>query len=55
MGGLKFRVFDQLPDETWFNPGYRRDCTLDTERTHTPQGTTGHAVTSSQPPATLNI
>ncbi len=28
------RVFDRLPDETWFYPGHGSDSTLGTERPH---------------------
>jgi len=31
---LEARVFDQLPDETWFYPGHGDDSTLGTERPH---------------------
>ncbi|MGH3752393.1 MAG: MBL fold metallo-hydrolase [Pseudonocardiaceae bacterium] len=31
---LESRVFDQLPDETWFYPGHGKDSTLGAERPH---------------------
>ena len=34
MDDLESRVFDQLPDETWFYPGHGDDSTLGTERPH---------------------
>jgi hypothetical protein len=34
MADLESRVFDQLPDDTWFYPGRRKDSTLGTERPH---------------------
>ncbi len=34
MGDLESRVFDQLPDETWFYPGHGDDSTLGAERPH---------------------
>ncbi|MCA1675959.1 MAG: MBL fold metallo-hydrolase [Actinobacteria bacterium] len=34
MGDLESRVFDQLPDQTWFYPGHGNDSTLGTERPH---------------------
>jgi glyoxylase-like metal-dependent hydrolase (beta-lactamase superfamily II) len=34
MDDLTSRVFDQLPDETWFYPGHGNDSTLGTERPH---------------------
>ncbi|MGH3931699.1 MAG: MBL fold metallo-hydrolase [Pseudonocardiaceae bacterium] len=34
MSDLESRVFDQLPDETWFYPGHGKDSTLGTERPH---------------------
>lgn len=34
MDDLISRVFDQLPDETWFYPGHGNDSTLGTERPH---------------------
>ena len=34
MNDLQSRVFDQLPDETWFYPGHGKDSTLGTERPH---------------------
>jgi glyoxylase-like metal-dependent hydrolase (beta-lactamase superfamily II) len=34
MNDLESRVFEQLPDETWFYPGHGKDSTLGTERPH---------------------
>ncbi|HEY6421668.1 MAG TPA: MBL fold metallo-hydrolase [Pseudonocardiaceae bacterium] len=34
MNDLESRVFDQLPDETWFYPGHGNDSTLGAERPH---------------------
>jgi glyoxylase-like metal-dependent hydrolase (beta-lactamase superfamily II) len=34
MDDLTSRVFDQLPDETWFYPGHGNDSTLGAERPH---------------------
>jgi glyoxylase-like metal-dependent hydrolase (beta-lactamase superfamily II) len=34
---LQARVFDQLPDNTWFYPGHGKDSTLGTERPHLAQ------------------
>ncbi len=34
MNDLEARVFDVLPDETWFYPGHGADSTLGTERLH---------------------
>jgi glyoxylase-like metal-dependent hydrolase (beta-lactamase superfamily II) len=34
---LQARVFDQLPDNTWFYPGHGKDSTLGTERPHLTQ------------------
>jgi glyoxylase-like metal-dependent hydrolase (beta-lactamase superfamily II) len=34
MNDLESRVFDQLPDETWFYPGHGKDSTLGAERPH---------------------
>jgi glyoxylase-like metal-dependent hydrolase (beta-lactamase superfamily II) len=31
---LESRIFDQLPDETWFYPGHGKDSTLGAERPH---------------------
>jgi len=31
---LEARVFDQLPDETWFYPGHGDDSTLGAQRPH---------------------
>ncbi|MCX4471117.1 putative metallo-hydrolase [Micromonospora sp. MW-13] len=32
MGDLEARLFDVLPDETWFYPGHGKDSTIGTER-----------------------
>ncbi|MGS2615103.1 MBL fold metallo-hydrolase [Micromonospora sp. LZ34] len=32
MGDLEAKVFDRLPDETWFYPGHGKDSTLGVER-----------------------
>ena len=34
MNDLESRVFDQLPDQTWFYPGHGKDSTLGAERPH---------------------
>jgi glyoxylase-like metal-dependent hydrolase (beta-lactamase superfamily II) len=34
MDGLQRKVFDRLPDETWFYPGHGDDSTLGAERPH---------------------
>ena len=34
MGDLESKVFDRLPDETWFYPGHGDDSTLGAERPH---------------------
>jgi glyoxylase-like metal-dependent hydrolase (beta-lactamase superfamily II) len=34
---VEARVFDVLPDETWFYPGHGNDSTLGAERTHVPE------------------
>ncbi|MGH3796393.1 MAG: MBL fold metallo-hydrolase [Pseudonocardiaceae bacterium] len=34
MDDLEARVFDRLPDETWFYPGHGKDSTLSAERPH---------------------
>ena len=34
MNDLESRIFDQLPDETWFYPGHGNDSTLGAERLH---------------------
>ncbi|MGH3979288.1 MAG: MBL fold metallo-hydrolase [Pseudonocardiaceae bacterium] len=34
MSDLESRVFDQLPDDTWFYPGHGDDSTLGAERPH---------------------
>ncbi len=34
MDDLESRVFDRLPDETWFYPGHGKDSTLGAERPH---------------------
>lgn len=37
MTDLERRVFDRLPDETWFYPGHGDDSTLGAERPHLPE------------------
>ncbi len=37
MNDLESRVFDQLPDETWFYPGHGKDSTLGAERPNVPE------------------
>jgi glyoxylase-like metal-dependent hydrolase (beta-lactamase superfamily II) len=37
MGDLQAKVFDQLPDETWFYPGHGNDSTLGAERPSIPE------------------
>ncbi|HEX5016908.1 MAG TPA: MBL fold metallo-hydrolase [Actinomycetes bacterium] len=37
MGDLQAKVFDRLPDETWFYPGHGKDSTLGAERPHLPE------------------
>lgn len=32
MGDLEAKLFDRLPDETWFYPGHGKDSTLGAER-----------------------
>jgi glyoxylase-like metal-dependent hydrolase (beta-lactamase superfamily II) len=34
MRDLQAKVFDRLPDETWFYPGHGADSTLGAERPH---------------------
>jgi glyoxylase-like metal-dependent hydrolase (beta-lactamase superfamily II) len=34
MHDLQTKIFDRLPDETWFYPGHGDDSTLGTERPH---------------------
>lgn len=34
MNDLQTKVFDRLPDETWFHPGHGNDSTLGAERPH---------------------
>ena len=34
IGDVSSRLFDQLPDETWFYPGHGNDSTLGVERPH---------------------
>jgi glyoxylase-like metal-dependent hydrolase (beta-lactamase superfamily II) len=36
MGDLQAKVFDRLPDETWFYPGHGGDSTLGAERDSIP-------------------
>jgi hypothetical protein len=38
MNDLEFRVFDQLPNETWFYPVHVNDSTLGAERSTSPSG-----------------
>jgi glyoxylase-like metal-dependent hydrolase (beta-lactamase superfamily II) len=37
MGDLQHKVFDRLPDDTWFYPGHGNDSTLGTERPAIPE------------------
>src|SRR5215813_13283998 len=37
MGDLQAKVFDRLPDETWFYPGHGKDSTLGAERPSIPE------------------
>jgi glyoxylase-like metal-dependent hydrolase (beta-lactamase superfamily II) len=37
MADLQAKVFDRLPDETWFYPGHGNDSTLGAERPHIPE------------------
>ncbi|MBO0839997.1 MAG: MBL fold metallo-hydrolase [Sciscionella sp.] len=37
MDDIEARIFDVLPDETWFYPGHGDDSTLGTERAHLPE------------------
>lgn len=32
MDGLERKLFDSLPDETWFYPGHGKDSTIGVER-----------------------
>jgi glyoxylase-like metal-dependent hydrolase (beta-lactamase superfamily II) len=34
IGDVEERIFDRLPDETWFYPGHGNDGVLGTERPH---------------------
>ena len=34
---VRTKVFDRLPDETWFYPGHGKDSTLGAERPHLPE------------------
>jgi len=34
---VEHKVFDRLPDETWFDPGHGDDSTLGAERPHLPE------------------
>lgn len=36
IGDVESKLFDRLPDETWFYPGHGRDSTLGVERPHLP-------------------
>ncbi len=37
MADLRTKVFDRLPDETWFYPGHGDDSTLGAERAAIPE------------------
>ncbi|MDG4765502.1 MBL fold metallo-hydrolase [Solwaraspora sp. WMMD406] len=37
IGDVQRKLFDRLPDDTWFYPGHGRDSTLGTERPSLPQ------------------
>jgi glyoxylase-like metal-dependent hydrolase (beta-lactamase superfamily II) len=37
IGDVSAKVFDRLPDETWFYPGHGDDSTLGAERPHLPE------------------
>jgi glyoxylase-like metal-dependent hydrolase (beta-lactamase superfamily II) len=37
MSDLQTKVFDRLPDETWFYPGHGNDSTLGTEQGSIPE------------------
>jgi glyoxylase-like metal-dependent hydrolase (beta-lactamase superfamily II) len=37
MDDLRTKVFDRLPDETWFYPGHGNDSTLGAERDSIPE------------------
>ena len=37
IGDVEAKVFDRLPDETWFYPGHGKDSTLGTERPALPE------------------
>ena len=37
MADLQVKVFDRLPDETWFYPGHGDDSTLGAERGSIPE------------------
>lgn len=37
IGDVETKVFDRLPDETWFYPGHGDDSTLGAERPHLPE------------------
>ena len=41
MDDLEAKVFDRLPDETWFYPGHGDDSTLGAERASIPSGAPG--------------
>jgi glyoxylase-like metal-dependent hydrolase (beta-lactamase superfamily II) len=34
LAGVKAKLFDRLPDETWVYPGHGKDTTLGVERPH---------------------
>jgi glyoxylase-like metal-dependent hydrolase (beta-lactamase superfamily II) len=37
IGDVESKLFDRLPDDTWFYPGHGKDSTLGAERPHLPQ------------------
>jgi glyoxylase-like metal-dependent hydrolase (beta-lactamase superfamily II) len=37
MGDLQTKIFDRLPDETWFYPGHGKDSALGNERPAIPE------------------
>jgi glyoxylase-like metal-dependent hydrolase (beta-lactamase superfamily II) len=37
IGDVERKLFDRLPDDTWFYPGHGKDSTLGTERPHLPE------------------
>ena len=34
LGDVSTKIFDRLPDDTWFYPGHGNDSTLGAERPH---------------------